>query len=53
MNRRNIIIAVAVLLVLCCCCCALAASAGIGSDPDTLEDLMRELGSLPLSQLFI
>lgn len=53
MNRRNIIIAVVVLLVLCCCCCALAAGAGIGSDPNTFEDLMRELGSLPLTQLFI
>lgn len=53
MNRRNIIIAVAVLLVLCCCCCALAAGAGIGSDPDTFEDLMRELGSLPLHLLVV
>lgn len=53
MNRRNIIIAVVVLLVLCCCCCALAAGAGIGSDPDAFEDLMRELGSLPLHLLVV
>ena len=48
MSQRNIIIAVVVLLVLCCCCCALSVGASIGSDPDAFEDLMRELGSLPL-----
>ncbi len=53
MNRRNIIIAVVVLLVLCCCCCALGVGGSIGSDPDAFEDLMRELGSLPLTQFFI
>jgi hypothetical protein len=53
MSQRNIIIAVVVLLVLCCCCCALGVGASIGSDPDAFEDLMRELGSLPLHLLVV
>lgn len=52
MTQRNIIIALIIILLLCCCCCALSVGAGIGSDPDAFEDLMRELSSLPL-QLWI
>jgi hypothetical protein len=48
MTQRNIIIAVVVILLLCCCCCALSVGAGIGSDPAGFEDLLRELGLLPL-----
>jgi hypothetical protein len=48
MTQRNIIIAVIIILLLCCCCCALSVGAGIGSDPNGFEDLMRELSSLPL-----
>jgi hypothetical protein len=47
MTQRNIIIAVIIILLLCCCCCALSVGASIGSDPDTFEDLMRELSALP------
>jgi hypothetical protein len=48
MTQRNIIIAVVVLLMLCCCCCALAIGVSLASNPNTFEDLMRELSSLPL-----
>lgn len=48
MTQRNIIIAVVVIILLCCCCCALGVAGSIASDPDSFEDLMRELTSLPL-----
>ena len=47
-NRRMwIIIGVVVALVLCCCCCSIAIGGSIGSDPEILEDIMGELGTLP------
>lgn len=32
------------VLLLCCCCCSLLVGGSVASDPDTMDDLMRELG---------
>ncbi len=42
-----IVIGVIALLFLCCCCCSLGFGGTIGSDPDVLEDLIRELSLVP------
>jgi hypothetical protein len=37
-------IIIAVLLI-CCCCCSLLVGSSIASDPDTMDDILRELGA--------
>lgn len=37
-------ITIAVLL-LCCCCCSLLVGSSVASDPDTMDDILRELGA--------
>jgi hypothetical protein len=47
-GRKNnwplIIGIVLVVLLLCCCCCSFLVGGTVASDPDTMDDLMRELG---------
>ncbi len=48
-NRMLIIIGVILLTLICCCCCPLVFGGGLGfSDPDAIEDLIRELSMLPV-----
>jgi hypothetical protein len=43
-NWPMIIGIILVLLLLCCCCCSFVVGGTVASDPDTMDDLMRELG---------
>jgi len=43
-NRTLIIVGIVVLLVLLlCCCCSVLVGVAVGSDPNVIEDLMREI----------
>ena len=51
-SNRKILMAVGgivLFLVILCCCCTFFMFGSVLSDPDALEDIMRELGSLLLT----
>jgi|GEM_PF-1648633 len=53
-NRTLIIVGVVVLvLLLLCCCCSVLIGAAIGSDPNTIQNLMGEISSLPVNLSFV
>ena len=52
-QRTLIIIGVVAALLLCCCCfCAISIGSVLGSDPELIEDIIRELSWRPLD-LFV
>ena len=47
-NKTMMIVGIIVaVLLLCCCCCSLGAGASLGSDPELMEDIIRELSFVP------
>jgi len=44
---------VVLVLLLLCCCCSVLIGAAIGSDPNTIQNLMGEISSLPVNLSFV
>lgn len=48
-NKKLLIVGgVALAFALLCCCCALLIGGVLGSDPNMVEDILREISGLPL-----
>lgn len=53
-NKTMMIVGIIVgVLLLCCCCCSVGTGASLGSDPEIMEDIIRELSFVPNYLVFI
>ena len=53
-NKTMMIVGIIVaVLLLCCCCCSVGIGASLGSDPELMEDIIRELSFVPGYLVFV